>query len=381
MIGLLNKLFQVKDQNMDYFPKNIFLKPTPFFYTDISIINNRYQQIKTAFKNNWSGKNIIAFSFKTNYPITKKIKNINGIYAEVVSEMEYKKAKKINFLDSKIIYNGPFKENLHKLLKLPLIINIDNFSEVKKIIKYKKNIKANIGIRLNSNFKKSRFGFNIENGEAQKTIDELQKNQIKISGLHIHLGFYSSPRLYRQVSQKIVKLIKKSNLKISYIDFGGGFPSHGLKPYGFNKYSIPTINEYISQTCSPLKTFYKNKDKPILIIEPGRFLVDDSTIFVAKIISYQIIKNKQIITINATNQMLSSVWFRPQIVKVFPYQKNKIINTVVYGSSCQENDILFEGKLPIIKSNGLLVFYCVGAYNQNMTSKFIFPKPKNYFLN
>ncbi|MPN31324.1 hypothetical protein SDC9_178798 [bioreactor metagenome] len=109
-------------------------------------------------------------------------------------------------------------------------------------------------------------------------------------------------------------------------------------------------------------------------------MVDDSTVFVTKIITQKIVKNKQIITINGTNQMLSSVWFRPQIVKVFPLQKNKLINTIIYGSSCQEDDILFKGKLPITDLNSLLVFYCVGAYNQNMTNKFIFPKPKNYFL-
>lgn len=382
MIGLLKKLFRVKYQNIDYFPKNIPLKSTPFFYSDISIINNRYQQIKTGFKNNWSGKYIIAYSLKTNYSVTKYLKKIKNLFFEVVSNMEYKKAKRLNFSDSEIIYNGPFKKNLSKLLNLPLIINLDNFSELKQIIKYKKYIKSSIGIRLNSNLKKSRFGFNIENGDAKQAINQLQKENIKINGLHIHFGFYTSPKIYHQMTKKIINLIKENDLELKYIDFGGGFPSHGLKPYGFKKYTISPINEYISQICSILDPFFKNKNKkPEIIIEPGRFLVDDSTIFVTKIVNQKIIGNKQIITIDATNQMISSVWFRPQIVKVFPLQKNKIVNTIIYGSSCQEDDILFKGKLPLTNLNNLLVFYCVGAYNQNMTNKFIFPKPKNYFLN
>lgn len=381
MIGLLDKPFQVKDQNMDYFPKNIPIKSTPFFYTDTSIIKKQYKLIQTAFKKNWSGKYIVAFSFKTNYSVTKYFKKNEDIFAEVVSDMEYKKAKKLNFLNSEIIYNGPFKENLPKLLKLPLIINIDNFTELKEVIKYRKNIKANIGIRLNSNLKKSRFGFNVENGDAQEAINQLQKENIKIKGLDIHFGFYTPPKTYHQMAKKIINLIDENNLKLEYIDFGGGFPSHGLKPYGFKKYTVPSIDEYITQICLPLNSFLENKDyKPKIIIEPGRYLVDDSTVFVTKIITQKIVKNKQIITINGTNQMLSSVWFRPQIVKVFPLQKNKLINTIIYGSSCQEDDILFKGKLPITDLNSLLVFYCVGAYNQNMTNKFIFPKPKNYFL-
>lgn len=381
----MNLLQSKVSNSFDFFPKisnkSLPAKSTPFFYTDISIIKNRYRQIQTAFKNSWSGKSIIAYSFKTNYPTTKYLKKIGNLFAEVVSGMEYKKAKKINFSNSEIIYNGPYKEKLSKLLKLPLIINIDNFLELKKVIKYKKNIKANIGIRLNSNLKKSRFGFNIENGDAKQAINQLQKENLKIKGLHIHFGFYTSPKTYHQMAKKIIILIKENNLDLKYINFGGGFPSHGLKPYGFKKYKVSPINEYINQICSVFNSFFKNKsNKPKIIIEPGRFLVDDSTNLITRIINQQIKNNKQIITVDATNQMISSVWFRPQIVKpVFIKNHQQKINTIIYGGSCQEDDILYQGQFPIMKVNSLISFYCVGAYNQNMCTGFIYTKSKTYF--
>lgn len=372
------------NQILNFFPKisfkNSVFSQTPFFYTDVNLVKKRYQDLEKSLNFNWSKEHVIAFSFKTNYEVIDEIKKELDISAEIVSAMEYKMAKEFKFPNSKIIYNGPNKANLSEIIKQKyILINLDNQSEIDQIIKNKNQIKCQLGIRLNSNLKKSRFGFNIENGDAQNIIDQLQKNQININGLHIHLGFYSPPIFYRQISQKIIQLIQKNNLKLNYLDFGGGFPSHGLKPYGFKKYIIPPISEYINQICSPLNVFYKNKDNnPTIIIEPGRFLVDDSTVFITKIVHSQIIKNQQTITVDATNQMLSSVWFRPQIVKIFPLHKKKTINTIVYGSSCQEDDILYRGKLPITKLNDLLVFYCVGAYNQNMSNNFIFKKPKSF---
>lgn len=371
--------------NLHFFPKikrqDFLSKKTPVFYTDINIVKKQYFLLKKAIETNWLGKYQIAFSFKTNYELAKVIAiNIPNISAEIVSEMEYKLAKSLSFPDSKIIYNGSNKNNFHNIIKKRNIINIDNQSEVIKLIENKSEIKSKIGIRLNSNIKKSRFGFNIENNEIKEVINTLKKRQIKINGLHIHLGFYTPPKTYFYISQKIIKIIRDNNLKLNYIDFGGGFPSHGQKPYGYKKYTYHSINEYILQICKPLNNFFINQiNKPTLIFEPGRFLVDDSTSLITKIINQQITNNKQVITVDTTNHMLSSVWFRPQIVKPVFIINHQEINTIIYGSSCQEDDILYQGQFPIVEVNSPISFYCVGAYNQNMCANFIYTKPKTYF--
>lgn len=351
---------------------------TPFFLTDKLIINQRHQLIKNNLDQIWGTKNIIAYSFKTNYEVVEELKKINE-FAEVVSKMEYEVAKTVGYKDSQIIYNGPNKENLLDILKHPIMVNLDNFSEIEKVAKYKKNINSSIGLRLNSGLKPSRFGFNLENGEAKKAIKILNKNGIKISGLHIHLGFFTSPKTYKLISKKIIDFIQNNDLSLEYIDFGGGFPSHGDKPYGYKKTPYFPINDYISQICEPLNKFYFNKNKPFLILEPGRFLVDDSTVLVGKILDTKVLNNNQKIILDVTNNMLSSVWFRPQIIKVYGVKSKFKLSTVIYGSSCQEDDILYQGKLPIVKVGNFVIFYCVGAYNQNMNSNFIFSKANHFF--
>ena len=54
--------------------------------------------------------------------------------------------------------------------------------------------------------------------------------------------------------------------------------------------------------------------------------------------------------------------------------------TIVYGASCQEIDILYQGNFPKVSPNDLIIFCCCGAYNQNMTPDFIFRKPETYFF-
>ncbi len=375
---------KTKEQKNLFFPKlkENFTWKTPAFYTDTTIIDQRLELFKKTTEKEWGKNFIIAYSLKTNYQIIELIKKKPNFYIEVTSHQEYVMAKSSGFSDSGIIYNGPHKTNLLEAInKKNTIVNIDNQSELDILINNKTKIKSLIGIRINSCLKKSHFGFNIENGEFQKIVNLLKINKIKINGLQIHLGFYTPPKIYDQISKKIIDLIKKNDLKLDYLDFGGGFPSHGEKPYGYRLKPYHPIETYIRKICLPLKKNFDQNKKLTIIFEPGRFIVDDSTIFICKVINVKKSKKTQIVIIDGTNNMLPSVWFRPQIIKTFPQHNSIYIKTIIYGSSCQEDDILYQGRLPSLKNNDFVFFYCVGAYNQNMNSNFIFPKPKSYFLN
>ncbi|MFA5025594.1 MAG: hypothetical protein WC503_03755 [Candidatus Shapirobacteria bacterium] len=349
--------------------------PLPVFITDSHIIKKRLEQIPKFIK--------VAYSFKTNYDVAQ---NFNFQMAEVVSEFELKMAIKQKYPYSSIIFNGPNKGNLHHLLSHPLTINLDNFTELKNLIEYKKNIKADIGLRINSNFHPSRFGFNIESGDAQKAILLLQKNHIPLSGLHLHLGSdIQNPTIYQKYSI-IVKNFISQNLSqntLKYIDFGGGYPSHSIIS-GTSIQAKPDIKRYIEAISKPLKQ-YINKDTS-LIIEPGRYLVDDSTFLVSQVIDSKIISNSQSIILNTTINMLPSAWYHHLIIKTFNSHfipkkvDTKIINTCIYGCTCQESDILYQGKLPYLTRDDYIVFIAVGAYNLSQSSDFIFEKPKSIFI-
>ena len=80
--------------------------------------------------------------------------------------------------------------------------------------------------------------------------------------------------------------------------------------------------------------------------------------------------------------MIPTVWYKPQKIKVLS-QKNDIKNvfkTTIFGSSCQENDILFKEEFLECKKDDILIFYSMGAYNSSQASNFIFDAPKEIVI-
>lgn len=380
MLGLLNIFFPAKDQSFEHFPKYIPPKSTPYYIIDQSIVLQKILSIKNSFNKN-SLPFLIAFSFKTNYDFAKsKFLTKNHILAETVSEYEYKIALKLGFNSSNIILNGPNKTNILSVLKTKSIIHLDNFNEIDQLPS--SGITAQIGIRLNFNSTNSRFGFKVDNGDALKAINILKDKNIKLDSLHIHLGSdIYDPELYKQAAIKTTNFIIRHKLTPKTIDFGGGYSAHGAIPYGLKHANTPDISEYINVIINPLKQL---SYKPTIIVEPGRYLIDDATVFVTKIINKTIKNNTQIITVDSTINMLPSLWYRPATIRLFDYNlcptNTPKIKTIVYGSSCQEHDIMYQGINNNSNIGDLIIFYAVGAYNQSMCPDFIYQKPNSYFV-
>jgi diaminopimelate decarboxylase len=363
------------------------LHPTPFFLIEPKIIQNRITTLINFFKKqNYPFQP--AYSCKTNYSLLSlPLLHQHHLFAETVSEFEYQLARKSKFSDSQIIVNGPHKQDLPLLLSKSLLLHLDNLSELNQVITrfQKQPLKANLGVRINTLLQPSHFGFNLENGQAKFVIFSLLNSKIPVSSLHLHLGSnLYDPNLYTKSVSVIINFIKDiySNfgLKLKYLDLGGGFPSHGLLPHHLHTQFQP-LESYLKPMVTQLK---KLPFTPTLILEPGRYLIDDAAIFISKVIHSDFMDHHQQIIIDSTINQLPLTWTRPNIVAAFSPNliqlKQSITPTTIYGASCQEIDILYQGNLPKISPNDLIIFYCCGAYNQNMTPDFIFPKPKTYFL-
>jgi diaminopimelate decarboxylase len=357
---------------------------TPFFLTDTSIIKQKLQPLETLIQRHWGESYQFAYSFKTNYSIAQKFK---FSLAEVVSAMEYKLAHKAGYSDLDIIFNGPYKQDFTSLLSKPITINLENKEELTEVLISSKNISARLGLRINTTEHPSRFGFNIESGEALDAISQLVSAGVYPSGLHFHLGsnlFESS--IYSNASAILAKFISqaesKYNFQFKYIDFGGGFPSHGLLP-GSHKQNYFRLENYVRAITRPLKKYYQPSNLPKLILEPGRYFADDSTVLVSRVISHRFENNHQTLVVDSTNLMLPSVWYHPLIVRGFsttPITSELLYPTTIFGCSCQESDQLYQGSLPQLTLNDHVIFYAVGAYNQSQSADFIFPTPPSFFI-
>jgi len=367
---------------------NRLISNTPVFICDSNVVLYKLSVIENFLNIHYPNYKI-AYSFKTNYSfaLSKKIKDTK-LLAEVVSQKEYLLAKKNNFSDNQIIFNGPNKDlsKISDLIKKGVTVNIDNFSELNWLIK--QNISGEIGLRVNIKIKKmklSRFGFSLEDN-FKKALQLIIDSKLKLSALHCHIGTnINGPYAYKVVAKKMAELVNElyitKGIVIKTIDLGGGFPSDALLPIEYEE--LPTsIKEYLSVITNELNKTLNVKDKPSLILEPGRYLVDDSVKFFTKVIDSRLLDEKQVLTVDATMNMIPTVWYKPQKIKVLS-QKNDIKNvfkTTIFGSSCQENDILFKEEFLECKKDDILIFYSMGAYNSSQASNFIFDAPKEIVI-
>lgn len=351
----------------------LHLSPTPLFITDPNIVLDRLSQL-SDYK--------VAFSFKTNYCLAQSpILNRSSIIAEVVSEYEYKMAKKYQYRH--IIYNGLLKSilSLKRAISGPAtFIHLDGQHQVSDFLNLLVKPRK-FGLRFNPETTTSRFGFTFK--EIASLISQVRHNPLAhLNAIHLHIGSdIPHPKLFQKAvvqTNKLLDYLKSQNIAIDYVDFGGGLPAHGLTPYAHTENWQPTsITEY--------KNLLKQLNVNQIILEPGRFLVDDSTIFITKVIEKKIVSRCQQIICDATVNQLPLIYYRPQIMKCYhpnlsQITSTKYTDTKIFGSSCQESDLIHQTKLPQLNIGDLLIFFCVGAYHQNMTPDFIFNKPSLFFL-
>lgn len=287
------------------------LHPTPCFLIDPALIENRIATLTDFFKKHKYPFQP-AYSCKTNYSLLSlPLLHQHHLFAEAVSEFEYQLARKSKFSDSQIIVNGPHKQNLPLLLSKPLFLHLDNLTELNQVITHfqKQSIKANLGVRINTLLQPSHFGFNLENGQAKFAITSLLGKNIPISSLHLHLGSnLYDPNLYTKSISIVINFIKEiySNfgIKLKYLDLGGGFPSHGPLPHHLHTRFQP-LESYLKPILSKLQ---KLPYTLTLILEPGRYLVDDATIFISKVIHSNLKDRRQQIIIDSTINQLPLTW-------------------------------------------------------------------------
>lgn len=337
----------------------------------------------------------MAWSYKTNYlNAIVSLFHSEGLWAEVVSEFEYDRAKTLGVPGEFIIFNGPDKSEsaLRKAIEDGAKIHIDHFDELYMIIQLTEemNKTANVAIRVNMDVgiypKWDRFGFNYENGEAAQALKRIAlTDTLNLIGLHTHIGTYiMSAEAYRTAATKMVDLARmlynQYDIQLDYIDMGGGLPSNNtLKgQYLDAEQALPSLEEYADAITAPLLSLnFPPDEMPMLIMENGRALIDDAGFLVSTVIGNKRLSDgKRAVIIDAgVNYLFTSYWFNHKIVPA-QYGSTSTENAAIYGPLCMNIDVIRENiVIPILKKGDRVVILNVGAYSVTQWMQFITLRP------
>ena len=373
-----------------YFGKKLFVEgisiqkiikknKTPFYLYSEQQVKRNYLDFKKNFKR---VDPLICFATKANTNLTiMSLLGRLGAGADVVSGGELLKALKAGIKPNKIVFSGVGKteEELKLAIKKKiLLINVESESEAILINKIGSKIKKiiSIGFRLNPNVDakthkkistgkaENKFGVSIKNfSYFYKNIKRFK--YLKIDAVSVHIGSQIlSDTPYKKTLDVLSKVIKDLNIKLKYVDLGGGF---GIK-YSKKDKQID-LNNYAKLVYN-----FKKKLNCNIIFEPGRSIVGNTGVLVSKI---QYIKrglNKNFIIIDAgMNDFMRTALYDAshEIVPIIKTSQKDKEPVEFVGPIC-ETTCKFQkyNKYQKIKEGDFVAITDVGAYGSSLSSNY-----------
>ena len=368
---------------------------SPCFILSENTVIKTLNDAKRAFSTRYPNIQF-AWSYKTNYlNAVCKIFRREESWAEVVSGFEYAKALSNGVSGTKIIFNGPDKsfDDLKKATENGSYIHIDHFDELYELLKVAETTEKTpkVAIRVNMDTgiypQWDRFGFNYENGEAWNALNRIMMSKkLELVGLHTHIGTYMMTAApYGIAASKLaelaVRLDRKFNHKIKYIDMGGGFASKNTLKGAYlpGKDTCPTFDQYAEAISNALiNSELDPNEMPTLFLETGRALIDDAGYIIGSVLANKRLADgrRSMIIDTGVNMLFTSFWYEHEI---YPAQdiSSHAEDTTIYGPLCMNIDVIRSAvKFPLLQKGDYYVLKRIGAYNMTQWMQFITLRPK-----
>ena len=387
---------------------------SPLFVFSEHGLREKARRMREAFRSRYEDTDF-AWSYKTNYlNAVCQVFHQEGWTAEVVSDFEYEKARKLGIPGKDIIFNGPYKAR--SILELAIsegaLIQIDNWDELGLIEELTRHLRKplDIGIRvwLDAGIRPvwSKFGFAIENGEAGRAAERILKNpHLRLHTLHTHIGTYIlDPNAYGVAATKLVALREQIFVEhqhlVPCLNLGGGFPSqsllHGME--GPAERVIAPIEAYADAITEVLNRLPAKK-RPQLRLESGRHLVDNAGYLLTSVVAIKGVRDPLAISSDLTgrdykeqtllgedarasyvldagvNLLYTAAWYQ---IDALPSRSiNAPLSTArLYGPLCMAIDVVrYRIDLPPLNVGEVITLYPVGAYNLAQSMQFIAYRP------
>ncbi|MBQ8588563.1 MAG: diaminopimelate decarboxylase [Clostridia bacterium] len=369
---------------------------TPLYVMDEEQIRSNMRAYKNAIDNFYDGKGMALYASKALSAVFMyKLASEEGLGVDVVSGGELYTALKAGF-DAKNIYfhgNNKSRDEIKMAVdsgvgtivadsayELDIIDSIAAQTGKKQDIMFriKPGVEAHTHEFISTGQIDSKFGFSIENGEADDIALYASKlKNICVKGIHCHIGsqiFELEPFCLaaKVMTEYYIKLKREFGLPLSCLDLGGGFGisyTSEDKPVEYAKY-IEAVSQVIKGICKD-----NGEDLPYILMEPGRSIVGD-----AGITLYTIGNIKDIKGIRKYVSIDGGMGDNPRYILYDAEYDGILANratdtpddvVTVCGKCCESGDIIIkDAHLPKAETGDILAVMSTGAYNYSMSSNY-----------
>ena len=353
---------------------------TPFYLYSYHTLVRHFTIFDEAFK---GIPHLVCYSAKanSNLALLRLFVNLGG-GVDVVSGGELYRALKGGADPQKIVFSGVGKredEIEYALNTGILMFNVESSQELQVINDVAARIgkKAAVAIRVNpdidprthpyisTGLKQNKFGIDILRAPMAYRLAS-QLPHLKIVGIDCHIGSQLVEvepiiEALRRL-KRLVENLRKEGLEIRYLDLGGGL---GIT---YEDEEPPHPIEYASTILDEIRGFGCT-----LILEPGRVIVGNAGILVAKVLYTKENEEKRFVIVDAgMNDLVRPSYYGSyhQILPVIEEKREEIVADVV-GPICGSSDFLAKGrKIPNLRSGDLIAVMSAGAYGFSMSTNY-----------
>ncbi len=358
---------------------------TPIFVYDCAVIDRKLDLLRKALPGNFA----ISYSVKANpsKPILRHFVG-RGCGLEVASAGEFCRALSEGCAPDKILFAGPGKteaELEYVLSRAIGEIHVESLVEAKRIGKICRRLKrrAAIAVRVNP-------GGTVQGGAMrmggkpapfgvdEETLDEFLgqvalESALDVQGIHLFIGtqildhnlLMCQYRRGLDIARKAARIL---NRPLKTVDFGGGlgipyFESDAeLDMEQWRRELAEMASEIGEDPCLRGATF---------IVEPGRYLVGEAGVYIARVIDIKISRGKKFLILDGgMNHHLAASGNLGQVIKRnFPMaiankldgQRTEVVDVV--GPLCTPLDTLGRSvELVVAEVGDLVGIFQSGAY-------------------
>ncbi len=354
---------------------------TPFYLYSYKTLLDHYRKLRDAFQ---EINPLICFSMKSNSSlavIRALVKAGSGL--DVVSGGELFKALKIGCDPKKIVYAsvGKTDREIESAIRAGILFfNVESLPELAliEVIASRMGRTVDCALRANPDVDphthkfittgKAENKFGLDFKTVEKTFaDSSRYPHVRLRGIHVHIGSQITEaepfcKALKKVSD-LIGAIRESGGRVDWLNIGGGLGIIYRKEH-------PQTAERFAKAILPMVRSLRVR----LIIEPGRFIVGNSGILVAKVTYVKKTRSKNFVIVDAAmNDLLRPSLYEAyhEIVPVIRRPVRGRITADVVGPICESGDVLArDRKLPEFRPGELIAVMGAGAYGFTMSSNY-----------
>lgn len=369
---------------------------TPLYVMDEEVIRTNMRAYKNAIDKFYEGRGMALYASKAlSAMYMYKIASEEGLGVDVVSGGELYTALKAGFNAQNVCFHGNNKSTGEIKMAIEAgvgIIVADSFSEldiinsiakegsqtVNVMLRIKPGVEAHTHEFISTGQIDSKFGFSIENGEADEVaLKAASLSNVRVIGIHCHIGsqiFELEPFcLAAEVMMKYyIRLKREFSLPLTTLDLGGGFGISYLKedkPIEYGKY-IEAVSVVIKRICKE-----NSEELPYILMEPGRSIVGDAGITLYTVGNIKDIKNvRKYVSVDGgmgdnPRYILYEAEYDGVLANRMSDEPEETVT--VCGKCCESGDIIIKNAhLPKAETGDILAVMSTGAYNYSMSSNY-----------